>query len=277
MKHELRHNETDQTVLVQERLVENPLIEAIRRVLIRIEDLKKRGRTFYFEVVLSPHQCTACGGQLRMICQSKCVCSCGNVFDPTVAFQQSLCCGAKLVRKTFHYACSKCNKSVPSRFIFDEKLFDAGYFRDMMRKSRKKSLRKKERIRRFLAESRSNTLQLLEEPRLGSIPGFIQDLDDFIGEGATEVCRFSFDVQPDFRMNDYHDHIISNMGWSAKLFSDITPLVDDHRRDRVFRFITLVFMQNDREIELTQEGSDIWVQKIYNETYSLKTRISWKD
>ena len=268
MKHTLTHNKTDKTIQVQERLIGNPLIEAIRRVLLRVEDLKKRGRLFYLEVVLSPHQCTVCGGQLRMICQSKCACSCGNAFDPTLAFQQSLCCGARLVRKTFHYACSKCGKTTSSRFIFDEKLFDAAYFREMMRESRERTKRKKEEIRRLLAESRSSVLQLTEEPSLGSIPGLIQDLDNFIREGATAVCSFPFDVQPDFRMNDYHDHIISNIGWSIMLFSDIAPFIDDHRRDRVWRFITLIFMQNDREVELTQDGTDIWVQKVYDEAYN---------
>ncbi len=67
-------------------------------------------------------------------------------------------------------------------------------------------------------------------------------------------------------MNDYHDHIITHMGWSAMRFTEIAPLMDDRRRDRVCRFITLVFMQNDREVALTQEGSDIWIQRIYHET-----------
>jgi len=268
MKDILTHNTTDEAVLVQERLIKNPLIKAIRRVLGRVEDFKERVRLFYFEVILSAYQCPQCGGQLQMIGQSECACSCGNTFDPTIAFQRSPCCGARLVRNTFHYACSKCSKTAPSRFVFDEKLFDATYFREMMRESRDRAKRKKEEVRRLLAKSRSSALQLMEEPGLGSIPGLIQDLDDFIREGSTEVCRFPFDAQPDFSMNDYHDHIISNIGLGTILFSDIAPLIDDHRRDRVFRFITLVFMQNDREVELTQEGTDIWVQKVYNEAYN---------
>jgi len=268
MKDILIHNTTDEAVLVQERLIKNPLIKAISRVLGRVEDFKERVRSFYFEVVLSACQCQECGGQLRMIGQSECVCSCGNILDPTLAFQQSLCCGARLVRKTFHYACSECSQTAASRFIFDEKLFDATYFREMMRESREKTKRKKEEIRRLLAESKSSELQLTEEPSLVSIPGLIQDLDDFIREGSTEVCRFPLDAQADFRMNDYHDHIISNIGWGTILFSDIVPFIDDQRRDRVFRFITLVFMENDREVELTQKGTDIWVQKVYNEDYS---------
>ena len=168
MKDTLAHNTPDKTDLVQERMSRNPLIQAIRRVLGRVENFKEKVRSFSFEVVLSAHQCPKCGGQLRMIGQSECSCSCGNIFDPTLAFQHSLCCGAGLVRKTLHYACSKCSKTAPSRFIFDEKLFDAPYFREMMRESRDRARRKREEIRRLLAESRSSALQLMEEPSLGS-------------------------------------------------------------------------------------------------------------
>ena len=200
--------------------------------------------------------------------QSQCSCSCGNTLDPTLSFQKSTCCGARLVRKTFHYACSCCHNTVPSRFLFDEKLFDKAYFQEMMRDSRERAKRKKEEIRRFLAESRSSALQLMDGPLLESIPDLIQDLDDFIKEGALKVCHFPFDAQSEFSMGDYHNHIISVLGLDSMLFSDITPLTDDDRRDRVWRFITLIFMQNDREVELMQDGTDIWVQRIYNEAYS---------
>ncbi len=264
----LAQHRPDETVLVQRKLTKNPLIRAIRRVLGQIEGFREQVRSFYFDVILSSHECPECGGHLQMIGKSQCSCSCGNTLDPTVSFQKSMCCGARLVRKTFHYACSCCHNTVPSRFLFDEKLFDKAYFQEMMRESRDRAKRKKEEIRLFLAESRSSALPLMDYPHLESIPGLIQDLDDFIKEGALKVCHFPFDAQPDFRMDDYHNHIMSALGWDSMLFTDITPLTDDDRRDRVWRFITLIFMQNDHEVELTQDGTDIWVQRIYNEAYS---------
>jgi len=57
------------------------------------------------------------------------------------------------------------------------------------------------------------------------------------------------------------------LNWNRMLFSRITPFVGDHRRDRVQRFVTLIYMENDREIELTQDDQDIWVQRLYNETH----------
>jgi hypothetical protein len=264
----LEQRRPDETVLVQEKLAKNPLIRAIRKVLGQIESFRQQARSFYFEVILSAYQCPECGGRLQMTGQSQCACLCGNTFDPTISFQKSTCCGAKLVKKTFHYACSRCRESVPSRFLFDERVFDAAYFREMMRESREKAKRRKEEIRRFLAESRSSALPLMDYPLLESIPGLIQDLDDFVRGGALRVCYPQFDAQSEFSMDDYHNHIMSALGWDSILFSDIAPLIHDHRRDRVWRFVTLIFMQNDREVELTQDGTDISVQKVYNEAYS---------
>ena len=92
-----------------------PLLSAIGEVQDRMADSKERVRTFYFEVVLSPHQCLECGGRLKMAGQSLCFCSCGKTLDFTLEFQRSACCGAGLVSRTFHYACSKCQEVVPRR------------------------------------------------------------------------------------------------------------------------------------------------------------------
>jgi hypothetical protein len=67
-------------------------------------------------------------------------------------------------------------------------------------------------------------------------------------------------------MDDYRCHILSTLSWDSISFSDITPLMDEPRQDRVWRFITLVFMQQDGEVDLIQDGHDLWVQKTYNET-----------
>jgi len=136
-------------------LSQNALIRGIGRVIGRVAVFKERVRDYYFDVILSQYQCIECGGPLLMTDQSECACSCGKIFDPTIAFQKSPCCQAHLVKKTFHYVCSRCNAVVPSRFLFDEKVFDASYFKKMMRESRKRANEKREEIRRLLAGSRS--------------------------------------------------------------------------------------------------------------------------
>ncbi len=251
-----------------DRFIQNPLVREIKAILDQIKSFKERAKAFYFEVLLSSVRCPACNGRLNMIDQSECACSCGNVLDPTVEFQKSTCCGAKLIRKTFHYSCSRCKKVVPSRFLFDEKLFDGEYFRAMMQESRRRSQRKKEEIRRLLAESRSGALPLLEEPDLESIPGLLDDLDGFINDGSNEMADFYFDLEQPFEMDKYREHILSAMSWDSIQFSDIDPFIDDYRKDRVWRFVTLVFMQHDREVDIDQRGDELFIQRHHNEAHA---------
>jgi hypothetical protein len=251
---------------IQDKLAQNPLVCKIGSVIGRVAKFKRQAREYYFEVVLSPHQCPSCGGRLYMTGQSQCTCSfCGNILDPTLFFQKSSCCGAKLLRKTFHYACSKCHNSVPSRFLFDERVFNKSYFREMMRESRVRAKEKREEIRRLLAESRSGHLPLTEEPDLEAIPGLIQDLNAFIEQKSFDIGEFAFDTGCKFRMDDYRQHILSSLSWNGIAFSEITPIIEDFHQDRVWRFITLVFMDNDRELALRQYGDDLLIQRIYNE------------
>ena len=261
----LLHEEQDDKIPLKENFFNNPLIRSIKGVIGRVTDFKDKVRSFYFEVILSQYQCPECSGKLRMIEQSQCCCSCGNSFDPTLAFQKSTCCGARLIKKTFHYVCSRCHEIVPSRFLFDEKVFDREYFKEMMRESRRKAKEKREEIRRILAESRSLDLHLTEEPDLDSIPGLIQDLNDFINEGVSmENDHSTFEAKSNFNMDDYRDHILSILGWNSVSFSEIEPLIQDPC-DQIFRFITVVFMDHDAEIEITQHGDDLQIRKIYNE------------
>jgi hypothetical protein len=102
---------------------------------------------------------------------------------------------------------------------------------------------------------------------LESIPGLLEDLNRFIGEETPVEFDFGLDDRYSFRMDEYREHILSALGWSAILFSNIVPFMEDCRRDRIWRFITLIYMENDGEIELTQNGTQIWVQRVYDEAY----------
>ena len=108
-----------------ERYPDNPLVHDVLRVLARLEAFREQARAFYYAVLLSGLACPACGGRLRMIADSRCACDAGHELDPTVAFQRSECCNAPVARRVLHYECSTCRRTVPSRFLFDERLFDA--------------------------------------------------------------------------------------------------------------------------------------------------------
>ena len=255
------------TSLVQEKRVSSPLVSAVIRILKRVDDFKKLAREFYFDVVLSAHQCPRCGGRIEMTGKSECSCVCGNIFDPTIAFQQSHCCGKPLVRKPRHYICPGCQKSVPSMFLFDEKLFDKAYFREMVRNSRSRAAKRKEEMKRLLAESRSGMLIFTDEPCLESIPGLVEDMDALIGTEGLRPRDFVLDANSEFKMDDYRRHILRVLGCDSLLFSDIDTLINNARRDKIWRFVTLVFMQSEREVMLTQYGNDLLVERTSYETY----------
>ena len=251
----------DQTISIS-----NPLFQSMTQVMRRVSDLKDLARKYYLEVVLSPHECPDCGGHLQMVGQSQSACPFGHVLDPTLSFQRSPCCSVELVRKTFHYACSRCNQIVPSRFLFDERIFNKAYFREMMQESRSRDKKRREELRKFFAESRSNTLTFLEEPDIGSIPGLAEDLNAFVGTEMVGTKEFCYKTA--FSMTQYREHVLPMIGLGGRLFSTISPMSEDSRKDKAWRFITLLFMEQDREVTLTQYGQDLLVERFDHEAYA---------
>jgi len=242
--------------------LKNPLIEDIHFVRVQIAQLKEKTKNFYFHVLLSQYNCPKCSGELTMTDKNQCSCLCGNILDPTLTFQKSTCCGARLIRRTLHYACSRCKKTNPSRFLFDERVFDREYFSRMMKASRAKKKKKKEEIIKLLMEARSCELPLLQVLCLESVPGLIQDLDCFIGADEVHVDDLGFEVDSGFEMEDYRSHILSALGCGSRMFSSINRISRNPHEDRIWRFVTLVFMQHEREVELTQYDNDLLIESI---------------
>jgi hypothetical protein len=150
----------------------------------------------------------------------------------------------------------------PSRFLFDERVFDREYFSKMMKASRAKAKKKKEEMIKFLMESRSGELPLLQDPCLESVPGLIADLDHFVGADGDESDVPELETNSVFSMDDYRSHILSTLDCGSRFFSNINNLGADHREDKVYRFVTLIFMQNDQEVELTQYDNDLLIEKL---------------
>jgi len=205
-------------------LVRRPLLGGIIRVEGRMASFKERAKAFYFEVMLSPYRCPQCEGSLRMTGLSQCSCACGHSFDPTLEFQKSACCGTKLVRRTYHYACSHCHEVVPSHFLFDERVFDKEYFREMMQEHRRKARQEREEMKKFLSESRSGGLFLTEEPCLEALDGFVQDLDAFIQVHQDMPGDSGFEAKSTFSMDRYRSHILSCLPMEEVRFSDIAQI-----------------------------------------------------
>jgi hypothetical protein len=138
----------------------------------------------------------------------------------------------------------------------------------MMRQSRKRKKIKREEIRLLLVESRSDTLRFMESPDIETIPGLIEDLNKFVQNMQNESSQDYLYSHEQFDMDRYRDHILSTLSWDNILFSEIEPLCADFRDDKIYRFITLVFMDHEQEVELNQSGNDLSIQRLYNEAYA---------
>jgi len=239
--------------------VSNPLLLGIEDVHFRVAAFKELVRSFYFQVLLSAHACPSCGGKVRMAGTSRALCeTCGLTFDPTEAFQHSPCCGAPVSLWRSHYACDECRALVPSRFLFDEHIPDAAYFRDAMRESRERARERRERVRLMLLGTRSDSLALTDLLDLAEVPGLIDALSDFLGGYKGDGLPETF-VLDEFRMDRYREIIRTCLLGHAVRFDAIPAVAQDARRDRVRRFITLVFMEHEREVSLSQFGDTIVV------------------
>ena len=240
---------------------DNVLLDGLGLVVSRLEVLREWVRAFYYEVLLAGHACPACGGRLVMTGSGQASCAaCRSSLDPTVAFQQSPCCNASLVFRRAHYACLHCGAPVPSRFLFDEKLFDGTYFAGRMQESRERRRREIEELRRRVAESRSGEFVVSDVPELESIPGLADALDSLV-ETAVSFDKSGFGDDDPFVMEAYRDVIWRGVHEDAVLFSQLPVLNRDPRRDRARRFMTLVFMEQEREVDLAQYGNDVLVMR----------------
>ena len=83
-------------------------------------------------------------------------------------------------------------------------------------------------------------------------------MDCFIG--ADEYDDLGFEVDSGFEMDDYRSHILSALGYGSRMFSSINCILSDPREDRIWRFVTLIFMQHEREVELTQYDNDLLIE-----------------
>ena len=227
---------------------------SMKNVSDLLKKLREKIKSLYYRAVLFAKPCPNCKApDLIMIRDSWCKCqSCGHESDPTLEFQICPDCRARLKRRIFHYWCEKCQKRVKSTYCFDAKVFDAVYFREMMKDSRQRKQQKHEQIRQMLAESRSRPLVSTERPSLDDLPGLETELNKMVNSGIPEEFLRCNPTRPIFQINIYRQHILELVPGCIVHFEGISNIIEDQRLDRVFRFITAVFMQHDGEIILEQ-------------------------
>ncbi|MFH1748258.1 MAG: hypothetical protein ABIG44_14585 [Planctomycetota bacterium] len=228
------------------------------RVVEVVTGYAQHSRAFYYQAMLSGHECPRCAGRLAMAAEGRCRCeSCGDVFDPTLAFQNCPACGGAPRIRVRRYECSRCRSEVVSRFLFDGLVFDAAYFRQRMAEHRQRKHEQRERIREMLAESRSPALPAAPVD-LEALPGLLAALDKLTAGSTGHV--WSPQGTP-FDLKRYEAHVQAYVGTIAVNLEHVPPLSEDTRLDRIWRFIAIIFLTHAGWLDAWQDSQAIMVRK----------------
>lgn len=232
------------------------IIELAFRMSERVQGFREQVRRFFYEVMLSGRACPQCDGRLEMISDSRSRCAgCGAIQDPTIAFQRCPSCGGKPKVRIRRYVCGACGADIDSQFLFDGLVFDAEYFRQKVAESRERKRELRERVRQMLAGSRSNAIQL-ERLEPADASDLFQAIDSLTLESfaaALPLSRNRFDLRR------YEAHIQAHLRLIPLSLEQIPPLSEDTRLDRVWRFITLIFLAHAGIVQIWQQGDTIMV------------------
>jgi hypothetical protein len=147
---------------------------------------------------------------------------------------------------------------VPSRFVFDGRVFDREYFRQRMAESRERNRAVQERAPPRQVALRSDALP--QPPaQLSAVPGLAEALNGLVG--VPEIAAWLPLIREGFDFNRYQTHLQAHIGPIEVCFDDLPSLDNNARMDRIWRFVALVFMTHAGDIDLRQEGRTIWVMQ----------------
>jgi len=127
-----------------------------------------------------------------------------------------------------------------------------------MAESRQRKKELKERVKQMLAESRSADLPLWGAD-LNAFPGLIEALNGLTEELKTDI---DIELQDEFDLNRYQEHIQTYIQDFPVSLDEIPPLSKEStRKDRIWRFIALIFLAHAGIVDIWQEGQKIMVIK----------------
>jgi hypothetical protein len=217
-----------------------------------------RARALFYAVMLLGYACPQCAGHLSMTGESRCRCDdCGHFLDPTSTFQRCPGCGGRVVLRVCRYRCRRCGDDVPSRFVFDGRVFDAEYFRAKMAESRQGRTQRRQHAAQRTIENRSTALQP-EALDLNAVPGLVDALNGLVGD--VEALAWLPQTRG-FELSRYQRHLQAHIGPEEQSFDDLPALEKNCRLDRIWRFITIIFMAHFGLIDIIQEEQMILVKR----------------
>ncbi|MDD5134428.1 MAG: hypothetical protein PHP01_03330 [Phycisphaerae bacterium] len=234
------------------------IIELAFGMAARVQHFFGRVKSFYYSVVLLAYRCGQCNGRLSMISESRCRCiKCGIEFDPTVEFQRCSVCGGVPVLRVRRYYCGTCGSEVISKFVFETLPFEKEYFKQKMAESRQRKNEKLQQVREMLLQCRSQSI-IPEAVDLDSVPGLLAALNGLTA-GIDE--QMLIELKGKFDLGRYQRHIKAHLEDFEIDLRGIPAIIENARKDLIWRFIAVIFLEHQQEVEIRQEGQTIWVSK----------------
>jgi len=235
------------------------IIDLAFDIVKAVESFVEKAKRFFYSVMLLGYRCPECSGWLEMAGESKCKCtSCGNQFDPTIAFQRCSACGGVPLLRVSRYQCKNCHSDIRSKFLFDGLVFDTEYFRQKVAESRERKKEQRARVRQMLAECRSDDLPL-GAVDLAGVPGLVDALNSLTAGLDT---AFAIEPRDEFDLKRYEKHIQAHIQDFPLSLEEIPPLSrESARKDLIWRFIAVIFLAHACVVDIWQEREDIMVIK----------------
>lgn len=237
---------------VERAALRNPLLAAFRPVEQQVASLRMRVRSLFYAVMLFQKACPECGeSELCMVRDGLAVCTrCGAQIDPTITFQTCTECDSHLQLKVRHYWCPRCQRAVRSLYCIDTRVFDAAYFREKMQESRERIREKRERYKQTLHRAHADPILIQEPFTLDHSPGLEFDLNAIIASFVPSDLRDVVAIH--FNLEVYRQHLTQLVSDNVVEFEGVSPLVKNRRLDRIFRFITAIFLEHEGILEIEQ-------------------------
>jgi hypothetical protein len=113
----------------------------------------------------------------------------------------------------------------------------------------------------MLAQSRSDPATY-EACDLNSVPGLVEALN-WLTCGIDEATLI--ELKNRFDLNKYEEHVVKFIGAEPVNLREIPPIIEDVKRDLIWRFIAVIFLEHFRQVEIVQENDIIWVKKFVND------------
>ena len=108
-----------------------------------------------------------------------------------------------------------------------------------------------------MAREQSGILQMMEMPAAEVMAELFAGLDAFVG--TTEASCENIRERDDFSFDVYRHNLRQALAGRTRRFDTLPSLDTNLRTDRARRFVTLIYMEHEREVVLHQQPHDILV------------------